>query len=614
MPETSQNDNKNLPGIDQDAAAAPTLPGCYLMRDAEGRILYIGKAKNLRARIRNYINETDSRYSVKFLMRRVTRIDYLTVATEKEALLLENTLIKKHKPRYNVRLRDDKTFISIRLHPSENFPRLTVVRRRRNDGARYFGPYHDARAARKTIRQLQRLVRLRLCSDHVLANRTRPCIYHQMGLCLAPCVGLITKEAYGILVERALMILEGRAGELEKQLRGEMERLAESLRFEEAAAARDQLADLHTTMEPQRAVVGGATADRDVFGFHAEGSYLQIQILYYRNNAMTGGADFAFDRIEAPVSEILGSFLLQYYEAAPSIPSEILLPLELEEMEILAELLSEKRGATTRLRAPVRGALAGLVRLAEDNARRAFNERKGHEKACRDALEAVKAALHLPAAPARIECFDISTIQGDATVAAMVVFENGMPAKNRYRRYSIKRTQGQDDFAAMREVIQRRYSRALREQDLPGLVLIDGGKGHLGAAKIVLDSLGLADLPCAAIAKSRREEGESAFERFFIPGRSNPIIPAQNGPVVRLLAGIRDETHRFAITYHRKKRTKARLTTSLLQIPGVGEKRARLLLATFGSVSRIREATPEQLAAVPSISATLARKIVEALQ
>jgi len=614
MPEASQNTNKHMPDIEQDAAAAPTLPGCYLMRDTEGRILYIGKAKNLRARIRNYINETDSRYSVKFLMRRVAHIDYLTVATEKEALLLENTLIKEHKPRYNVRLRDDKTFISIRLDPAENFPRLTVLRRRRNDGARYFGPYHDARAARKTIRQLQRLVRLRLCSDHVLANRVRPCIYHQMGLCHAPCVGLISREDYQVLVQQTLMVLEGRAGELERQLRAEMERLAESLRFEEAAVMRDRLADLRTTIEPQRAVVQGTTADRDVFGLYAEGPYLQIQVLYYRNNAMIGGADFAFDRIEVPVSEILGSFLLQYYETAPTIPAEILLPLELEEMEVLSELLSEKRGRATRLRAPVRGALVSLVRLASDNARRAFTERKGHEKASRDALEAVKTALHLPAAPERIECFDVSTIQGDATVAAMVVFENGMPAKSRYRRYSIERTQGQDDFAAMREVIQRRYSRAVREQDLPGLVLIDGGKGHLGAAKVVLDSLGLDNLPCAAIAKSRQEEGDSAFERFFIPGRSNPIIPPQNGPVVRLLAGIRDETHRFAITYHRKKRTKARLTTALLQIPGVGERRARLLLTAFGSVSRIREATPEQLAAVPSISATLARKIVEALQ
>lgn len=614
MTHTRDNDEVRTSGTQIDINAAPALPGCYLMHDAEGRILYIGKAKNLRARIRNYINETDSRYSVKFLMRRVATIEYLSVATEKEALLLENTLIKEHKPRYNVRLRDDKTYISVRLNPAENFPRLTVVRRRRNDGARYFGPYHDARAARETIRQLQRLVPLRLCTDHVLANRTRPCIYYQMGLCHAPCVGLITREDYQDLVEQALMILEGRSGELERRLQQEMERLAESLQFEKAASVRDRLADLRTTVEPQRAVIQGKTSDRDVFGCYAEGSFLQIQVLYYRNNSMTGGNGFSFDRIEAPVEEIMGSFLLQYYDTAPSVPAEILLPMELEETEVLAELLSEKRGAPASLRTPKRGALARLVELAADNARREFTERKGHEKAARNALESIQETLRLPAVPERIECFDVSTIQGDSTVAAMVVFEKGVPAKNRYRRYSIRRTEGQDDFAAMREAVERRYTRAIREQDLPDLVLIDGGKGHLGAAKAILDALGLGTLPCAAIAKSRPGEGETAFERFFIPGRANPIIPPQNGPVVRMLAGIRDETHRFAITYHRKKRTKVRLTTSLLQIPGVGERRARLLLSAFGSIRRVREATAEQLAAVPSISATLARKIVDALK
>jgi len=613
---TKKQNDSDIGGstVRSDAAGAPALPGCYLMRDAAGTILYIGKAKNLRARVRNYINESDSRYSVKFLMRRVTSIDYLTVATEKEALLLENTLIKQHKPRYNVRLRDDKTYISIRLDPSEKFPRLTVVHRRGRDGARYFGPYHDTRAARKTVKHLQKLVPLRVCSDHVLANRARPCIYHQIKQCHAPCTGLISEAAYQELVAQALLILEGRSDELEKQLRREMSALSETLRYEEAAALRDRLADLRTTMEPQRSVVQGRTRDRDVFGYHAEGTFLQLQALYYRNNVLVGGNSFPFDRIETPVEEVLGSFLLQYYEAAPFIPPEILLPMELEEGKVLAELLSEKRGAPTVLRTPKQGVLAGLVELASSNARRAFTERKGHEKAVRNALEEVKNTLHLPETPERIECFDISTIQGDATVAAMVVFENGLPAKNRYRRYSIRNIEGQDDFAAMRETIARRYSRALREHDLPGLVLIDGGKGHLNAAKAILNDLGLNTLPCAAIAKSRGGEGESAFERFFIPGRSNPIVPPQNGPVVRLLSGIRDETHRFAITYHRQKRSKARLTSSLLKIPGVGAKRARLLLTAFGSLTGIKEASVEQLAAVPSISVTLAKTIADTLK
>ena len=597
-----------------DISDAPTLPGCYLMRDREGTILYVGKANNLRARVRNYINMSDSRYSVKFLMRRVAGIEYLTVDTEKEALLLENSLIKTHKPRYNVRLRDDKTFISIRLDPSEPFPRLTVVRRHKRDAARYFGPYHDTRAARKTIRQLQRLVPLRICSDHVMANRKRPCIYYQMKQCHAPCTSQITAEAYADMVNQALMVLEGRSNELEKQLRARMARLSEALRFEEAALIRDRLADLRVTVEPQRAVVPGPSGGRDVFGYYAEGQFLQIQSLYYRNNAMVGGDTFAFDRVEMPLEELFGSFLLQYYDSAPFIPGEILLPAALEEMPVLQELLSEKRGASVRLRVPQRGTPSRLVRLAASNAQRAFAERKGHEKAAREALEAVQSTLRLPRLPERIECFDISTIQGDSTVAAMVVFEQGIPSKNRYRRYTIKQTAGQDDFAAMRETLTRRYTRALQENDLPDLVLIDGGKGHLNIAGAVLKTLGLDTLPYAAIAKSRSDKDRTTLERFFIPHRSNPIIPQQNGPVVRLLSAVRDETHRFAITFHRKKRSKARLTSVIVAIPGVGETRAKRLLASFGSVARLREATVEQVAAVPSINVTLAREIVEFLK
>ena len=613
MPEKTNHTTTEQTGLLLDAGAAPVLPGCYLMRDAENRILYIGKAKSLRARIRNYINATDSRYSVKFLMRRVASIEYFTVGSEKEALLLENTLIKTHKPRYNVRLRDDKTFISIRLNPAEPYPRLTVVRRRREDGARYFGPYHDTRAARKTIRQLQRLVPLRVCSDHVLENRARPCIYYQMKQCHAPCVGFISRESYGELVSQALLILEGRSDELENRLREEMLYHADAMRFEQAALVRDRLADLKTTVEPQRAVMTGRTHDRDVFGYYQEGRFIQIQVLYYRNHAMVGGKTFGFDHVEAPVDELIGSFLLQYYDSVPAIPQEILLPLDLEDGPALAEVLGEKRGSTVHVRVPRRGALAGLVQLAASNAQRAFTERKGHERALEETLEAVRKTLHLGAVPHRIECFDVSTIQGDSTVAAMVVFEQGQSAKQRYRRYSIKRFDGQDDFAAMREALERRYARALREQDLPDLVLIDGGKGHLNVAKTVLNGLDLGALACASIAKSRGGTGETSFERFFIPGRSNPIVPPQNGPVVKLLASIRDEAHRFAITYHRKKRSAARLSTELLAIPGIGKSRARLLLTTFGSVARVRQATVEQLAAIPSISATLALKIKHAL-
>ena len=594
---------------------APTKPGCYIMRDASGNVLYVGKARNLRARLRNYINETDSRYSVKFLMRRVASVDFLVVDSEKDALLLENTLIKRHKPRYNVRLRDDKNYISIRLNPNESFPRLTVVRRHKNDGARYFGPYHDTRAARKTLKEIQRLTPLRICSDHIMHNRTRPCIYYQIKQCLAPCVGLVTEASYRDLVRQVLLLLEGRTREFEGELRLRIQQLADNLQFEEAAVLRDRLSDLQSTLQPQHTIVQQGAGDKDVFGIYREGHYAEVQLLYYRNNAMIGGKSFSFDRLETPLEELFSSFLLQYYSNAPYIPVEVLVPLEVEGQSALADILSEKREKKVHVHYPQRGSLVKLVQLANSNAQNAFIEKRGKEKARQNALENIRNFLQLQAVPGRIECFDISTIQGDKTVAAMVVFEDGMPVKKRYRRYEIRTNEGQDDFAAMREVLRRRYTRAIAEEDLPDLVLIDGGKGHLNVALAILQELELDQLPCAGIAKARTEsKSTSPHERFFVPGRMNPIIPHHQNPGLLLLARIRDETHRFAITYHRLKRNKATLNSTLLSLPGVGPSRARALLAHFGSLTRIRAAEAKQLAAVPGISDKLATEIVSALK
>lgn len=597
------------------AGNAPTGPGCYIMRDASGKVLYVGKAKNLRVRLRHYINETDSRYSVKFLMRRVKHIDFLVVDSEKEALLLENSLIKTHTPRYNVQLRDDKNYISIRLDPGEIFPRLRVVRRHKNDGARYFGPYHDTRAARKTMGQLQRLAPMRICSDHVLKNRARPCVYYQMKQCMAPCVGLVTPDAYRDLVRQVLLILDGNSRELERELRKRIKELSVELRFEEAAVFRDRLQDLQATVQPQRAVLQHGAGDKDVFGFYRDGRFLEIQVLHYRNNAMIGGKSFPFDCVEVPIEELFASFLLQYYTVAPGVPEEVLIPVKLEEQDTLATLLSEQKESKVSLRYPLRGMLATLIKLAESNAKRAFTERRGKEKALQDTLESVRDILHLDRFPKRIECFDVSTIQGTKTVAAMVVFIAGLPAKSRYRRYEIRGQEGQDDFEAMRETLRRRYTRAVKEDDLPDLVLIDGGKGHLNVALAILQELGLDTLPCVGIAKARSASSAgSSYERFFIPGRMNPIVPPHQGQAVLFLARIRDETHRFAITYHRLKRRKATLTTTLLAVPGIGPARARALLSNFGSVARIRKADVEQLAAIPGIGGKIAVEILAALQ
>jgi len=597
-----------------DIATVPTGPGCYMMTDSKSRVIYVGKANNLRSRVRQYLNETDSRYSVKFLMRRVAKISFIVTTNEKEALLLENSLIKQHKPRYNVRLKDDKTYISLRLDPREDFPRVTVVRRYKRDGARYFGPYHDTKAARHMLRQIARMFTLRTCTDHVLHNRSRPCLYHQMGQCSAPCVGLVTREAYHETVDQVLLVLEGRNLELEEQLTTRIKALAEQLEFEAAAVLRDRLFMLHRTREKQRAVTLRGSEDRDVFGYYNEGRFTEIQVLFYRGGRMLGGRAFSFERQEMPVEELMSTLILQYYADAPLIPPEVFVPCDLEDADTLAEVLSEQRGKKVEVSRPQRGDRLALVELADKNARHNFLDKRMREKAQADTLLQMQQALRLPELPERIECFDISTIQGENKVASMAVFTAGEPDKARYRKYIIKTVEGQDDFASMREVILRRYQRAIEEDDLPSLVLIDGGKGQLGVAVAALQDLGLEDLPIASIAKARtQEEGGRSPERFFLPGRTNPIILPQNGPVVKLAARIRDEAHRFAITFHRKKRSAATRGSKLTEIAGIGPTRAKALLKHFGSMKSVKEATAEALAATPGISRKTAEELHSAL-
>ena len=597
-----------------DIGAVPTDAGCYIMEDGKGKPIYVGKAKSLRARIRSYMNASDSRYSVKFLMRRVSRIQFLVTANEKEALLLENSLIKQHRPRYNVQLKDDKTYISLRIDTRQDFPRITVVRRYKKDGARYFGPYHSASSVRHTLRRLQHLFPLRTCTDHVLHNRTRPCLYYQMKQCAAPCVKFIDRDAYHEILNQVLLVLEGKSDVLEQQLLGEIETHAIALDFEKAAAVRDRLYDLRRTLERQRTVAVPGAEDRDVFGVYQEGNFVAIQILFYRGGKMLGGRNVFFKRQEMPLDDLLSSFVLQYYSEAPTIPAEVLVPIAIESGDVLGDILSEQRGLKVTVINPQRGEKVALVNLANQNAEQRFKEKRLSEAADKDTLDAMKSALKLPKLPERIECFDISTIQGTATVASMVVFTDGQPDKARYRRYSMKTVDGQDDFASMREVLLRRYTRAIEENDLPDFVLIDGGKGQLGMATAVFKDLGIDDLPHAGIAKARtQEEGDRSPERFFIPGRSNPIILPQNGTVVQLAARIRNEAHRFAITYHRKKRSRSSLKNTLVEIPGVGPKRAKTLLTQLGSVSKVREASVECIAALPGFSDSLAEDIYQYL-
>jgi excinuclease ABC subunit C len=598
-----------------DLARVPAHPGCYLMRDDTGKVVYVGKAVHLRSRIRSYLNDQDTRYRVKFLMRRVARIDFLVTDTEKEALLLENSLIKEHQPRYNVRLKDDKTHVSLKLNLRHAWPRFTVTRKRVKDGSRYFGPYASAVAVRETLKQLQKVFPLRTCPDAVLNNRTRPCLYHQIGQCSAPCVGLVSSEDYRDTVRQAVLVLEGRNADVEKLLIEKIESHAAALEFEKAAQVRDRLYALRETLERQRTVRDSGAGDQDVFGMHCQGRYSVIQVLTYRGGRMTGGRPYSFGRQEMPAEEVFASFLMQYYQQSAAIPDEVLVPFALEEAATLAELLSDERGRKVTVHCPERGEKRTLVALAERNARSAFEEKRLAEKANQDLTEQVGRVFQLDPPPRRIECFDISNVQGTNAVGSMVVFEGGVPDKSRYRRFSIRLVEGQDDFAMMREVLLRRYTRAVAEDDLPGLVLIDGGKGQLNVAVAVFKDLGIDNQPVAGIAKARAlDEGGHSPERFFVPGRKNPIILPQNHPVVLYLARVRDEAHRFAVTYHRQRRTTAALRSALVEIPGVGEKRARALLRALGSVKRIRESGVDEIAAVPGVSETLARTILEHLQ
>jgi excinuclease ABC subunit C len=596
-----------------DLARVPARPGCYLMQDATGKVVYVGKANNLRSRIRAYINEQDSRYRVKFLMRKVARIDFLVTTNDKEALLLENSLIKQHAPRYNVQLKDDKTYVRLRLNLQHEFPRLTVTRSVRKDGARYFGPYASADAVRTTMRQLQRLFPLRTCSDQVLRNRSRPCLYYQMGQCAAPCVGYVDREQYRETVDQVVLALEGRSDELEKQLRAQMQELSDRLEFEEAAKVRDRLRALEATLERQRTVQAFGEEDRDVWGVHTHGRFCEVQVLFYRRGKMTGGRSFSFNQREMPLEDLLSSFVLQYYSEASGVPREVLVPAELEDAEALASLLGEARGGRVVVHHPQRGEKRALVDLANRNAESSFEEKRLADQANADLLEQVRAVLDLAAVPERIECFDISTTQGAKPVGAMVAFTRGEPDKARYRRFSIKQVEGQDDFAMMREVLLRRYRRAIDEGDLPDLVLIDGGKGQLNVASAVLEDLGIDDLEVASIAKSRPEENARSPERFFRPGRKNAIAPPQNHPAVLYLARVRDECHRFAITYHRSRRGKTLRHTALHEIPGVGPKRARTLLSKLGSVARVREAPISAIATLPGFSERLAQTVKDHL-
>lgn len=593
----------------------PRRPGVYLMKDARHEVIYVGKAKDLRARVRSYYQEGgDDWRLISKRIDRVADVDAVVTASEKEALLLESNFIKQFRPKYNVYFRDDKSFVSIKIDPSEPWPRPIVTRRLDAPKALYFGPYASAKAARKTLRVLQDVFPLRKCSIRECMERSRPCLYAEMGKCAAPCCSDVSEVDYARLIDQVVMFLKGKAEDLLGQLRREMEAASGRLEFERAARVRDRIRAIETTLESQHVASSMEAVDRDIFGLCTLDRYVWVAVLFVRNGNIQDVASYRFPAELDSEEAIFGSFLNQFYSRNRFIPQEVLMPVATEDAELLASWLAEKKGRKVRVLHPVRGAKRRLVELANGNARQAERAASTDEEKRRLEMESLQRILGLSELPRNIECFDISTLQGREAVGSMVVFRHGKPDKSSYRHYKIRQVEGQDDFAMMREVLTRRYSkvadRARKGVEPPELVLVDGGKGQLGVAVGVLRELGIDSCDAAALAKARSAGGRKLkAERVFLPGKPESIEVPEHTYGFRLVTRVRDEAHRFAIAYHRRLRRKAALESPLLEVRGVGRKTARRLMAHFGSLNKIQGATVAELKTIEGISDLLAEAI-----
>ncbi len=613
-PPAVMTSNSSIEELREAAGRFPADPGVYLFKDAAGRILYVGKAQSLRTRIRSYFREgADGRAQIQFLLQRARVLDYIVTETEQEALILENNLIKKHRPRYNIVFKDDKTYVNLRLNTDHPFPRLTVVRRPRRDGAAYFGPFASAGSVRQTLRTIGRVFPLRTCTDSEFSSRTRPCLYYYIKRCPAPCVGLIGGDEYAETVRRVTMFLKGRGNELLKTLRDKMELQAAERRYEAAARTRDQIFAIQRVIERQR-ITSPQRAERDVFASFQRDDRLVIQLLSVREGQVSGGETFSFGPALDTSATHVASFLNQYYQSGISIPGEILLADSIPDAEALEALLSERAGHAVQIVIPKRGERARLVDLARKNARVAFEEGRAGERN-HELLEDLRELLSLERYPRRIECFDIANIQGKKAVGSGVVFIDGEPARGSYRRYRIRTVEGADDYAMMREVIERRVSRGLKDGDLPDLLIVDGGRGQLNVALDVLARLGADDIDAIGIAKVRGPGNRKVrgAERIHLPRLDDPLLLDRDSPALFLLERVRDEAHRFANTYHRQLRGRAMGESRLDTVPGIGPVLKRRLLQEFGSVERIRKAPLEVLAAVPGMSRRRAQSVKDAL-
>lgn len=613
--------NEKFEDLKKALADFPVGSGVYLMKNGVDKIIYVGKAKNLRARLRSYFNNLkDHSAKTKYLVANIDKIEFILTKTEVEAFLLEASLIKKHRPKYNIRLKDDKAYPYIKVSLGDEYPRLYLARKVRKDGGLYFGPFSSGLHVHETIKFLNRTFQIRDCSDHFFRNRTRPCLTHQIGNCTAPCVELITKKDYRADIDGAILFLRGRDKQVLKKLSERMKENASKENFESAAKYRDSIEALKSILEKQAVIQAMGEKDQDVIGFEGDERGCTIEVLHVRQGRLLGSQPY-FMPLLNPLStdenpqDWLSSFVTQYYEENV-VPDEVLLPVDLGKdiHTLLSQVLKERSESKVTVRYPTNSDGQRLIELANKNASEHFRHHVTKSERKLQGLKEIQEKLHLPDLPIRIECFDISNFQGQEAVASQVVFEDGIPSKDYYRRYKIKTVEGANDFAMMKEVLSRRL--AHDEQETPQLIVVDGGKGQLSVAVEVLKELGKPQIPVVGLAKARTKgefsdtEIQATEERFFLPGRQNPVTFSKNSEALHILVGIRDEAHRFAISYHRKLRENRSLESELDGVTGLGEKRKKALLKRFETIDQLKHSTSEEISALPGFNQVLAERIL----
>jgi excinuclease ABC subunit C len=607
------NNQESVTDIQKQLSRTPSGPGVYLLKDVEDKIIYVGKAAQLKKRLASYFSKSkqaDTKISV--LVSKVAAFDVILVGSEKEALVLESNLIKKYRPRYNVILKDDKRYPCLRINTRHAYPRISIVRKIRKDGTLFFGPFTSAGAVRQSLKIVNRTFKLRKCSDREFSQRTRPCLHYQMRRCLAPCCMDVDQKTYGALIQEVVLFLNGRTPDLIMKIKKEMNHQADLERYEKAAELRDKLFALEKTLEKQLSV-SADLRDRDVLALVTSSDHAMITMLYVRGGFLLGKRQFVFEKVLATEEDILAGFLRQFYEQAHMIPPEILVSHYLEDAEIIGGILKESREGKVKIHRPQRGEKRRLVLMAMENAENGLRESLASNAADMALLTRLKRRLNMERLPKRIECFDNSHLFGRASVSGMVVFEKGRPKKESYRTYRLKKAARHDDYAAMSEVLGRRYGSSEGRDPLPDLLVVDGGKGQLNIASDIINKLGLNNsFGIIGIAKRDEKKGE-VRDKIYQTGRANPISFGRDLDGLLLLQQIRDEAHRFALQYHRKVRGKQAMRSALDDIYGVGPKKKTMLLKHFGNVESVGAADLDVLAALPGMNRRVAQAVKDGL-